>query len=314
MIKIEYCNEIEDVYDITVAENENFYANDILVHNCAEISLPVRPMGSTKTITYRGIETEDLQDKISQVNYDGGKIIGINPIMAGPSVSFDMTVEEDDSRIALCTLSAINWGKIKKPSDFEKPCRLAVRALDALLDYQRYPVVAARLSTMEHRPVGVGIINFAYWLAKNGLKYSDDSALAMVDEYAEAWSYYLIKASVDLAKEKGACLRNDQTKYSLGIMPIDTRKLDVDQLVPHTERMPWVELREEAKTYGIRNATLMALMPSECQHWANKIALSDGNRLNFHEILEQKGYDWQAVEENWNSTKIFITITYFCKN
>ena len=140
---------------------------------------------------------------------------------------------------------------------------MAVRALDELLDYQEYPVNAARFATMEHRPLGVGIINLAYWLAKNGLKYSDGSALAKLDEYAEAWSYYLIKASVDLAKEKGACLNVHETKYSLGIVPIDTRKTDVDSLVPHVERMDWNSLREDMKKYGIRNATLMALMPSE---------------------------------------------------
>jgi ribonucleoside-diphosphate reductase alpha chain len=260
MLKIEYCDGIEDVYDITVADNENFYANDILVHNCTEITLPVRPMGSTKTVTHT-VGLEDLQSSVAAWVHDGGEIKKIVPNIE--KNTFDVTVDHEDSRIALCTLSAINWGKIKKPSDFEKPCRLAVRALDALLDYQHYPVVAARLSTMEHRPVGVGIINFAYWLASNGLKYTDDSALTMVDEYAEAWSYYLIKESVELAKEKGACGRFDQTKYSQGIMPIDTRKLDVDELVLHVERMPWAKLREEAKLYGIRNATLMALMPAE---------------------------------------------------
>ena len=172
-------------------------------------------------------------------------------------------LNDPNGLIALCTLSAINWGKIREPKDFEKPCTLAVRGLDALLSYQNYPVTAAKSHTDLYRPLGVGIINFAYWLAKNGLKYGDDSALEMVDEYAEAWSYYLIKASIDLAKEKGACNGNSHTKYSAGIMPIDTRKREVDELVPHQERMPWDSLRRAAKETGIRNATLMALMPSE---------------------------------------------------
>ena len=171
--------------------------------------------------------------------------------------------DPESGSIALCTLSAINWGKIREPKDFEKPCMLAVRGLDALLSYQDYPLNAAETNTMMYRNLGIGIINFAYWLAKNGLKYTDDSALPMVDEYAEAWSYYLIKASVDLAKEFGACEATEHTKYSKGIVPIDTRKLEVDELVPYQERMPWDKLRTNAKEYGIRNAVVCAIMPAE---------------------------------------------------
>lgn len=172
-------------------------------------------------------------------------------------------LNDPNGLIALCTLSAINWGKVREPKDFEKPCTLAVRGLDALLSYQNYPVLAAQQHTDLYRPLGIGIINFAYWLAKNGMKYSDDSALEMVDEYAEAWSYYLIKASIDLARERGACDGSADTKYSKGVMPIDTRKREVDDLVQYQERMPWDNLRAAAREHGIRNSTLMALMPSE---------------------------------------------------
>ena len=172
-------------------------------------------------------------------------------------------INDPDGRIALCTLSAINWGNVKQPSDFEHMCRLAVRGLDALLSYQDYPVLAARIATEEFRPLGVGIINFAYFLAKHDVNYSDPEALTLVDEYAEAWSYYLIKASADLAKDQGPCLRWRDLKYADGILPIDTRKKDIDELVPHKERMPWRALREQILTTGIRNATLMALMPAE---------------------------------------------------
>ena len=207
-----------DVYDITVPETSTFVANNLVVHNCAEITLPTKPL-------------DDINDP--------------------------------NGLIALCTLSAINWGKIREPKDFERPCTLAVRGLDALLSYQNYPIKAAQRHTELYRPLGVGIINLAYWLAKNGLKYNDPAALEMVDEYAEAWSYYLIKASVDLAKERGACEGIEDIKYSAGIMPIDTRKKEVDELVPYQERMPWDQLREAARKHGIRNSTLMALMPSE---------------------------------------------------
>lgn len=170
--------------------------------------------------------------------------------------------DDPDGEISLCTLSAINWGLINEPSEFEKYCTLAVRALDALLDYQDYPVVAAKRSTENRRPLGIGIINLAYFLAKRGLAYNEQ-ALPVVDEYAEAWSYYLIKASADLALEKGACLKSDETKYSLGITPNMTYKKEVDELVPPANRMDWRSLRNQMIFSGIRNSTLMALMPAE---------------------------------------------------
>jgi len=170
--------------------------------------------------------------------------------------------DDEEGEISLCTLAAINWGLIHKPEDFKVYCDLSVRALDALLDYQGYPVKAAELSTYNRRPLGVGIINFAYFLAKRGLKYNDD-ALETVDEYAEAWSYYLIKASNNLAKEKGACPKNLETKYGHGIVPIDTRKQEVDELVKYKERLPWKSLRKCLMDNGIRNSTLMAIMPAE---------------------------------------------------
>lgn len=172
-------------------------------------------------------------------------------------------INDPEGRISLCTLSAINWGTIKSPKDFEKSCTLAVRGLDALLSYQNYPVLAAELATEEFRPLGVGIVNFAYFLAKHGVSYSDPAALAIVDEYAEAWSYYLIKASADLAAEQGPCTRWQDLKYADGQLPIDTRKRDIDTLVPHVERMDWDALREQILDTGIRNATLMAIMPCE---------------------------------------------------
>lgn len=174
-------------------------------------------------------------------------------------------VNDPDGEISLCTLSAINWGNVKSPEDFERVCRLAVRGLDALLSYQNYPILAARLSTEKRRPIGIGIINFAYWLAKHDLSYQNitPEGLELIDEYAEAWSYYLIKASADLAIEFGAIPGLMETKYGHGITPNQTYKKDVDELVSHKERMNWEALREQLKTTGIRNSTLMALMPAE---------------------------------------------------
>ena len=192
------------------------------------------------------------------------EIVDENEIETDEYVYLDADVEDyDGAAISLCTLSAINWGNVKEPKDFERMCDLAVRGLDALLDYQNYPVIAAQLSTMNRRPLGIGIINFAYFLAKNDMSYSDPRALALVDEYAEAWSYYLIRASNQLAIEKGAAPKSSETKYGYGVLPIDTYKREVDELVPHVERMDWASLRSSLKEHGIRNSTLMALMPAE---------------------------------------------------
>jgi ribonucleoside-diphosphate reductase alpha chain len=174
-------------------------------------------------------------------------------------------VKDEEGEISLCTLAAINWGKIRDPNDFERPCTLAVRALDELLDYQDYPVLAAKGSTMARRPLGVGIINLAYWLARNDISYQhiDHDGLNRLHGYTEGWAYYLIKASIELAKEKGACPKSGETKYGQGIFPIDTYKKEVDELASPTYRFDWDALRKDAQQFGIRNSTLMALMPSE---------------------------------------------------
>jgi ribonucleoside-diphosphate reductase alpha chain len=219
MLKIEYLDYEEDVYDITVEKNSNFYANGVLVHNC-EIDLPTKPLNN---------------------------------------------VFDESGEIALCTLAAINWGKIKNKEDFERPARLLVRALDELLSFQDYPILAARKSTISRRPLGIGIINLAYWLAKQDLSYDNitEEGLAKIHEYAEAWSYYLIKASADLASEIGACPLSNQTKYHTGILPIDTYKKEVDELAKPVYTMDWDSVRSQLLKTGIRNSTVMALMPSE---------------------------------------------------
>jgi len=172
------------------------------------------------------------------------------------------SIDDPAGEISLCTLAAVNWGEIKDPKGFKRPAELLVRALDQLLDYQDYPVVAAERSTMNRRPLGVGIINFAYWMAKNDMNYSNPN-LEMIDEWAEAWSYHLIRASNKLAKKKGACKLSYQTKYGKGIVPKDTYKKEVDELVNRKLTQDWDTLSDNLKEYGIRNSTLMALMPSE---------------------------------------------------
>jgi len=171
-------------------------------------------------------------------------------------------INDPEGEISLCTLSAVNWGVIKDFDEMSKVCKLAVRGLDELLDYQEYPVLAAELSTMKRRPLGIGIINFAYWMAKHNMTYQEPN-LELIDEWAEAWSYSLIKASNKLAMEKGACPGTPETKYGLGITPNQTYKKELDELVKHKERQNWKELRKNLIEHGIRNSTLMALMPAE---------------------------------------------------
>ena len=172
-------------------------------------------------------------------------------------------INDPNGEIALCTLSAFNLGALNSLDELEELADLTVRALDALLDYQDYPVAAARTATMNRRTLGIGVINYAYYLAKNGVRYSDDSALGMTHRTFEAMQYYLLKASVNLAKEYGACPLFNQTVYSQGKLPIDTYKKDLDAVCNEPLHYDWESLRADIVKYGLRNSTLTALMPSE---------------------------------------------------
>ncbi|MBB6055689.1 class 1a ribonucleoside-diphosphate reductase subunit alpha [Tolumonas osonensis] len=182
--------------------------------------------------------------------------------IALPTKALDHYLDEN-GEIALCTLSAFNLGAIESLDELEPLAELAVRALDALLDYQDYPIPAAKNGAMWRRPLGIGVINYAYYLAKNGVRYSDGSALGLTHRTFEAIQYYLLKASVKLAQEYGACPRFNETTYAEGMLPIDTYKRDLDDLCQEPLHLDWESLREEIKRYGLRNSTLTALMPSE---------------------------------------------------
>lgn len=172
-------------------------------------------------------------------------------------------IHDENGEIALCTLSAFNLGALNNLDELEDLADLAVRALDALLDYQNYPVKAAEIGAMGRRALGIGVINYAYYLAKNGVRYSDGSANDLTHRTFEAIQYYLLKASNQLAKEFGACKFFDETTYSKGILPIDTYKKDVDSLTKEPLHYDWESLRKEIQEFGLRNSTLTALMPSE---------------------------------------------------
>lgn len=172
-------------------------------------------------------------------------------------------IDDPNGEIALCTLSALNLGAIKELSELEPLADLAVRALDNLLDYQDYPIKAAQIASMNRRTLGIGVINFANYLAKNGMKYSDGSANNLTHRTFEAIQFYLLKASMNLAKEQGACPLFNETTYSQGILPIDTYKRDLDKICNEPLHLDWESLRSDIKQYGLRNSTLSALMPSE---------------------------------------------------
>lgn len=173
-------------------------------------------------------------------------------------------IDDESGEIALCILSAINLGKIKELDDLDELCDITVRALDELIDFQGYPVRAAEKSTKARRSLGVGYIGVAHYLAKNKVKYDDPEAWQLMHDTTEALQYYLIKASVNLAKEKGACDYFNRTKYSQGILPIDTYKTDVDSILKDSSlKCDWEMLREEIKSHGMRHSTLTAQMPSE---------------------------------------------------
>ena len=261
-------SEVPGLYDAFFRDNDEFKR----LYEEAE---------ANPTIEKKQMAALDFFSMIMQERKDTGRIYIMNVDHANTHSSFTVPVRmsnlcqeitlptnpledlwDENGEIALCILAAINWGNADNPDWFERVCPLAVRALNALIDVQEYPVLAAELATLNRRPIGIGIVNFAYWLAKNGSSYSDPD-LDLVHEYAEAWSYYLIKASADLAEEFGACPKSEETKYEYGILPIDTYKKDVDELVAPTYHMDWDSLREQLYEYGIYNSTLMALMPSE---------------------------------------------------
>ncbi len=172
-------------------------------------------------------------------------------------------IDDENGEIALCILSAINIGKIRDLEDLDVLCDLAVRSLDELIDFQGYPVRAAEIATRARRSLGIGYIGLAHYLAKNCRRYEDPEAWKLVHDLSEAFQYYLIQATVNLAKEKGACEYSHRTKYGNGILPIDTYKNEVDEIVPNELHYDWESLRAQVKQYGVRNSTLSAQMPSE---------------------------------------------------
>lgn len=174
-------------------------------------------------------------------------------------------IDEAEGRIALCTLGSINWGAFRNPEDMRRACRILHRSLNNILDYQDFLSIQSQLSNDEIQPLGIGITNLAYWHAKRGLQYGDKDALAEVKSWMEHQAFYLTEATVELAKERGRCKDSDRTWYGRGVFPWERRAKGVNELTDFTPdpALNWAGLRAEMRSYGVRNATLMAIAPVE---------------------------------------------------
>jgi ribonucleoside-diphosphate reductase alpha chain len=179
-----------------------------------------------------------------------------------PTKSFKR-LDDPTGRIALCTLGSMNWGSFRNPEDMRRACRILLRSLNNILDYQDFLSIQSKLSNDEIRPIGIGVTNLAYWHAKRGYKYGEKEALQDVKSWAEHQTYYLMEANVELAKERGKCLDSDKTRYGNGIFSWELRSNGANELADFTPELEWETLRAEMKTYGVRNATVGAIAPVE---------------------------------------------------
>src|SRR5210317_1432248 len=219
-------------------------------------------------------------------------------------------IDDENGEIALCILSAINVGIIKDLNDLEDLCDLAVRALEEIIDYQRYPIKAAEISTKARRSLGIGYIGLAHYLAKNHAKYEDKKAWKLVHNLSEAFQYYLLKASNELAKERGACEYFDRTKYSDGILPIDTYKKDVDTVVPHKLNYDWELLRASIKEHGLRHSTLSAQMPSESSSVVSNATNGIEPPRGYLSVKKSKKGPLKQIVPQYQTLKNFYTLLW----
>ena len=217
---------------------------------------------------------------------------------------------DGEGEIALCILSAINVGKINKIEDMEELCDLSVRALEELIDYQRYPVKAAEGSTLARRSLGIGFIGLAHYFAKNNVKYSDPAAWQLTHELTEAFQYYLLKASNQLAIERGPCDAFSRTKYHDGILPIDTYKKDVDSIVTNELKYDWDSLRTSITQNGLRHSTLSAQMPSESSSVVSNATNGIEPPRDYLSIKKSKKGPLKQIVPSFNTLKNNYTLLW----
>ena len=221
---------------------------------------------------------------------------------------------DQDGEIALCILSAVNLGSLKDFDELETLCDLSVRSLDEIIEHQEYPVKAAEISTKARRSLGIGYIGLAHYLAKNKVMYNEKAAWKLVDELSEAFQYNLLKASNNVAKEKGKCEYFNRTKYSDGILPIDTYKKEVDEIVTRKLSYNWEKLRKDIVEHGLRHSTLSAQMPSE----SSSVVSNETNGIepprDFLSIKKSKKGPLKQVVPAYNTLKNFYTLLWNMKS
>jgi ribonucleoside-diphosphate reductase alpha chain len=219
-------------------------------------------------------------------------------------------IDDPDGEIALCILSAINVGKVRSDHELEELCDLTVRALDELIDYQKYPVIAAEKGTKNRRSLGVGYIGLAHYLAKLGFKYDSQEAWDAVHSLSESFQYFLLKASNNLAKEKGKCGYFNRTKYSTGTLPIDTYKKDVDEITKVSYQHDWDTLRTDIATHGLRHSTLSAQMPSESSSVVSNATNGIEPPRGFLSVKKSKKGPLKQVVPQYSSLKNNYTLLW----
>jgi len=219
-------------------------------------------------------------------------------------------IDDPNGEIALCILSAINIGKLRNLDELEELCDLSVRGLDALIDFQGYPVKAAEIGTKNRRSLGVGFIGLAHYLARNKVGYDSPEAWSLVHDLTEAFQYYLLKSSNQLAKELEPCGYFDRTKYSSGILPIDTYKTEVDGIVPHNLKYDWESLRESIVSYGLRNSTLSAQMPSESSSVVSNATNGIEPPRGYLSVKKSKKGPLKQIVPQYNTHKSHYTLLW----
>ena len=217
---------------------------------------------------------------------------------------------DKEGEIALCILSAINVGKVKSDVELENLCDLSVRGLEELIDYQKYPIIAAEVATKARRSLGIGFIGLAHFLAKLGFNYGDQEAWDAVHGLTESFQYYLLKASNEIAKEKGACDYFHRTKYADGILPIDTYKKDVDEITTQELVHDWDSLRNSIKEFGLRHSTLSAQMPSESSSVVSNATNGIEPPRDFLSVKKSKKGPLKQIVPQYNSLKNNYTLLW----
>lgn len=274
MLKIRKLNKQIPVYDITVEETHNFYANGILVHNCSEIFLPTRAM------KFDGLKQTDFEN----------------------ITDYDL----NDGMISLCILGCVNFGKLTNITRIDTLTSLMVRFLDNLIDIQDYLMDATKYPTKGYRFLGIGISDFAHFLAKHEARLGTQKAKELTHRWAERFQYGLIKASVSLAKERGPCEYYKQSLYSDGVLPIDTYNKNIDSLIANNLLCDWEGLRKDLLKYGIRNTALSAIPPTASSSLVSNSTQGVDPIQSITDTFESASYTVKSLVPDFEKEKYYM--------